>query len=136
MTRLEATEANTRRNSMIEVAESRYFSDAANSLRSLDPARHVIIPRRRSRHWPLADVEVADSERTVLETSLEPPDYMTLSNLNVVRRSSEAVWTSSLPTAPKDLKSLTRSVSREHGTLSQYVKRKPSLPFQSPTIVR
>ena len=128
----EQTAANTRRNSMVDAAESTYFTKAANILRSPDPTRHKIIPRRRSSYIDRADVQVVNSEAAVPETFLEPPEYTTLSDLNVLRRSSEAVWTSSsLPTAVKDLKTLTRSVSREHGTLSQSMRRRPSLPFQS-----
>ena len=96
--------------------------------------------RQRSHyfHEP-KDIQVLDSETRVMETSPEPQvDYTNFSTRNVLRQGSDAVWTSSqsIPRAPMDLKSLTRSVSREHGTLAQSVRRRPSLPFQSPTKVR
>ena len=135
--RPEETAANTRRNSLIEIGESRYFTDAANALRAPDPARHQIVPRRRSSYFDHREVEVLDSDRIVPETSPEPPDYTNASDLSVLRGSSEAARiSSSLPRVTKDLKTLTRSVSREYGTVSQSVRRKPSLPFQSPAKVR
>lgn len=136
-TRQEATDANTRRNSTVDLAESRYFTDASNMLRPPDPASHRIVPRRRSSYFDRnADIEIVDSEYLVPETSPELPDYTNASDLHVLRRNTEAVWSSNIVSAPKDLRSLTRSVSREHGTLSQSVRRRQSMPFQSPTKVR
>jgi hypothetical protein len=140
----EQTAANTRRNSIIDLNKSRYFTVASNALKGPDPARHIIIPRRPS-YFNYTDVEVPDSDRMIPETSPErlryTSDYTEDHQLNVLRRTSEAVWTSSSNTGhPKkaltDLKTLTRSVSREHGTLSQSVRRRPSLPFSSPTKIR
>ncbi|KAK3681485.1 hypothetical protein LTR37_020899, partial [Vermiconidia calcicola] len=137
-TRPEETAANTRRNSVVDIGESRYFSDAVNQLSAPDPARHTIVPRRRSSYFEhgFEEVEVPDTDRAIPETSPQPNDYVNFPDLNVLRRSSEAVWTSSLPRASKNLQALTRSVSREHGTLSQSVRRRPSTTFQSPTKVR
>ena len=94
------------------------------------------MPRRQSRYFDEACVQVPDSKRAVPETSPEPPDYTNGSQLAVLRRTSEAVWTSveSLPTTrPRDLGVLTRTESREHGTVSQTRgSRRPSLPFRSP----
>lgn len=135
-TREEHTQANTRRNSMIDLAEeSGYFSNAARTLREPSVTNHRIVPRR-SIYFDSARVQVPDSESAVPETSPEPPDYTNASQLKMLQRADEAVYTSqSLPTASRDLRTLTRSVSREHGTLSQAVRRRPSLPFQSPVVV-
>ncbi|KAK1060612.1 hypothetical protein LTR74_011745 [Friedmanniomyces endolithicus] len=136
------TAANTRRNSQVAVApasESRYFTAAAQQLDIPDPDRHMIVPRRRSRYFDEACVQVPDSERAIPETSPSPPDYTDASQLAVLRRTSEAVWTSveSLPTTgPRGGGGLTRTVSREHGTMSRSGgSRGPSLPFRSPTKV-
>ncbi|KAK3650144.1 isopentenyl-diphosphate delta-isomerase idi1 [Elasticomyces elasticus] len=139
--RLEDTAANTRRNSMVvEANDSRYFASAAEQLAVPDPEKHQIVPRRRS-NWNGADanndVQVEDSEQIIPETSPGPPDYTNSTQLAVLRRTSENVWVSqSAPTIPKDLKALTRAVSREHGTVSQSRRRKISLPFHSPTKVQ
>ena len=139
-TTLEQTAANTRRSSIVDLDESRYFAVASNALHESDPARHIIIPRRPS-HFNYAEVEVPDSDRIIPETSPARTRY-TDPQLNVLRRTSEAVWTSSSCNTghttknPADLKTLTRSVSREHGTLSQAVRRRPSLSFHSPTKIR
>ncbi|UJO21259.1 uncharacterized protein CLAFUR5_10905 [Fulvia fulva] len=129
--------------------QRRYFSTASHFLHQAqaDPPR---ITKMRSNYFARqasqrgeTHVQVYDSEAQVLETSPEPvmlPDYTnsTSSQLNILRRGAEATWTSSesLPREPKYLKALTRSVSREYGTLSQSVRRRPSLPFQSPTKIR
>lgn len=138
-TKPEYTESNTRRNSTVELSESRYFTDAADMLRRNDPSKHQIVPRRRSRYFD-EEVEMLDSGGIVAETSPSPEpeemlDYTTTSNLSVLRRQSEVEWMSSqsLPSVAKDLGALTRSVSRGHGTLSQSARRRPSLPFQSPS---
>ncbi|KAK5709305.1 isopentenyl-diphosphate delta-isomerase idi1 [Elasticomyces elasticus] len=140
--RLEDTAANTRRNSMVvEANDSRYFASAAEQLAVPDPEKHQIVPRRRS-NWNAADaanyhVQVEDSEQIIPETSPGPPDYTNSTQLAVLRRTSENVWVSrNAPTIPKDLKALTRTMSREHGTVSQSRRRKISLSFQSPTKVR
>ncbi|KAK0253211.1 isopentenyl-diphosphate delta-isomerase idi1 [Friedmanniomyces endolithicus] len=132
------TAMNTRRNSQVAVAESRYFVAAAQQLHIPDPARHIIVPRRRSRYFNEAHIQVPDSERAVPETSPEPPDHTNGSQLAVLRRTSEVFWTSfeRLPmTEPKSSGGLTRTVSREHGTMSHSRRsaRRPSSPFQSPT---
>ncbi|TKA76638.1 hypothetical protein B0A55_04931 [Friedmanniomyces simplex] len=126
----EDTAANTRRNSVVVAA--------AEQLDLPDPGRHIIVRRRRSNYSGKAQIQIPNSERAVPETSPEPPNYTNGSQLAVLRRTSENVWTSSqnLPTAaPRGLKALTRNVSREHGTLSQSGRggRRPSLPFQSPS---
>ena len=133
----EATEANTRRNGLIDNSTSGYFANAINLLGEPVGVEHKIIPRRSS-YINQTDVEVCDSERAIPETSLEPPDYTSASNLGILRSNSSGMWTSSsgLPYAPKDLGSLTKSVSREHGTLSQSVRRRPSLCFHTPARVR
>lgn len=100
-------------------------------------ASHFFAQRRRE-----AELHVLDSSRVVPETSSpRKKDFMTDigMSLNVVRRDEETTWTSSqsLPSVqpPKSLKSLTRSVSKEFGTMSQAGRRRPSLPFQSPVKV-
>lgn len=137
---------------MVEDNNASYFGTAADQLQHpqqqamLQPRRsnrpdaaasHFFAQRRRE-----AELHVLDSSRAVPETSPErKTDYMTDlgMSLNVVRSNQGTMWTSSqsLPTAKpsKDLKSLTRSVSREYGTLSQSRRRRPTLPFQSPVKV-
>ena len=136
--RLEDTEANTRRNSrLVEVDDSRYFAAAALELLDVpDPSKHQYV-RRRSAYFDPAAVEVPDSGRVIPETSPQQPgDFANTSQLALLKRTSETVWTSqSLPAAPKNLKALTRTVSMENGTLSQSRRRRPSLPFQSPSKV-
>lgn len=128
-TRLQDTAANTRRNSKVEVEESRYFTTAADILRVPYSSTHRVIPRRLS-YLHSSRVEVAGSERFVLETSPQPPDYTNASQLET----SDKAWPCrKLATVPKDLKALTRTISREHGTLSQSSRRRSSLPFRSPT---
>ncbi|KAK3112172.1 hypothetical protein LTR53_011830 [Teratosphaeriaceae sp. CCFEE 6253] len=131
--RPEDTEANTRRNSTaVHADDSRYFTTASQMLDVPDTSRHYNI-RRRSAYFDEPRVLVADSERAVPETSPEPVDYTNASQLAVLRRTAGNVWTSDgVPTVAKDLGALTRNVSREHGTLSQSRRRRPSLPFQSP----
>ena len=130
--RPEYTEANTCRNSFVDLEESRYFAGAADALRDFDPARHKIVPRRPL-YFDFAEVHVPDSDHIVPDTSPDRRQYTSDAQLSVLRRTSEAVWTSSTDnTTAKDLKTLTRSVSREHGRLGQSIRRKPSLPFQSP----
>jgi hypothetical protein len=136
-TRPEETVANTRRNSNVDISESRYFTEASEALRVPDPARHIIVPRRRSSYFEHEGVEILDSEAAIPETSLEPAGYVMETNLNIPRKHDGAVWTSScVPREESYLKALTSSVSREHGTISQSVRRRPSLGFRSPTKIR
>jgi hypothetical protein len=72
----------------------------------------------------------------VPETSPQHAYYTLQGGLGVLGEGHNAMRSSTVFKPDKNLKSLTRSVSREHGTLSQSVKRKPSLPFLSPTKVR
>lgn len=146
-------ETATRRHNMaitLENVNASYFGMASNQLhhsrqeaesqqrrtnnRPDVAASHFFAQRRRE-----AEIHVPGSSRAVPETSPDrKADYMTElgQSLNVVLRNEETMWTSSqsLPIAKpeKSLKSLTRSVSREYGTLSQAGRRRPSLPFQSP----
>jgi hypothetical protein len=129
--RSESTAANTRRNSMVDLEESRYFSAAKTQLEST-PAKHTII-RKKSNSRFHDPIEVPYSDEMVLETSPKKPEYTNGSQLHLLRRTNEALWTSSAAMVPQtDLASLTRTVSRENGTLSQSVRRRSSLRFQSP----
>lgn len=133
--RPESTAANTRRNSTVDVGESRYFTAAKDQLDST-PTKPVII-RKKSGSRFYAPVEVPYSDDMVPETAPEQPDYTNTSQLHTLRRNTEALWISSAAPAPqKDLRSLTRSVSRDNGTLSQSVRRRSSLHFQSPMVGR
>ncbi|KAK5165510.1 uncharacterized protein LTR77_009039 [Saxophila tyrrhenica] len=133
----EATAANTRRNSIVDASRSSYFADASDILRAPDPARHIIMPRRRSSYFNPEQMDFTHDEEDVQETSPETANYITESDLDVILRGAEAVWTSEKPsTAAKDLRALTRAVSQGNGTLSQSVRRRPSLRFQSPTKIR
>jgi hypothetical protein len=129
--RPESTAANTRRNSMVDVEESRYFSAAKEQLGSTS-TKHTIIRKKSSSRF-FEPVEVPYSDQVVLETSPKKPDYTNKSQLHLLKRTNEALWTSSAAPVPQtDLASLTRSVSRDNGTLSQSVRRRSSLRFQSP----
>ena len=126
--RSESTAANTRRNSMVDVEESRYFSAARDQLDS-SPAKHNII-RKKSNSRFYDPIEVPYSDEMVLETSPKKPEYTNGSQLQLLRRTNEALWTSSAAMVPQtDLASLTRTVSRENGMLSQPVRRRSSLRF-------
>ncbi len=105
-------------------------------LRAPDPARHVIMPRRQFSYFDDEQLQVFRTDGWLPETSLEPANYVAESELTVLRRSADGVWTSGLPLVERDLSTLTRSVSRDFGTLSQAVRRKPSLAFRLPTKVR
>ncbi|USW57290.1 hypothetical protein Slin15195_G106090 [Septoria linicola] len=137
-----------RRNTEVELAdESHYFSHATGKLRDQSQSKPRIIKQRssearRASYYSQQGVPIPDSDDAVLETSTavretspEHLDYTSFSKLNVLKRNAETTWSSSLPKTPRDLKTLTRTVSREHGTLSQSTRRKPSLPFQSPVKV-
>lgn len=129
--RPESTAANTRRNSMVDVEESRYFSAAKEQLDSTTTKPTIIRKKSSSRFF--APIEVPYSDEMVLETSPRKSDYTNKSQLHLLKRTNEAMWTSSAGPVPQtDLASLTRSVSRENGTLSQSVRRRSSLRFQSP----
>lgn len=141
----DATFANTRRNSMVDLDESRYLASAADRLQAPDGGPVVIKQRTSDRFArspyfaPPKEIQVPDSDLVIPETSqMQPMRYGEESQLNVLKRGSEAMWTSSqsLSRPARDLKSLTRTVSREHGTLSQSMRRRTSMPFQSPTKVR
>lgn len=127
----ESTAANTRRNSMVDVEESRYFSAAKDQLDSAS-TKHTIIRKKSSSRF-FEPIEVPYSDEMVLETSPRKSDYKNKSQLHLLKRTNEALWTSSAAPVPQtDLRSLTRSVSRDNGTLSQSVRRRSSLRFQSP----
>ena len=129
--RPESTAANTRRNSMVDVEESRYFSAAKEQLDSTTTKPTIIRKKSSSRFFP--PIEVPYSDEMVLETSPKKSDYTNKSQLHLLKRTNEALWTSSAAPVPQtDLASLTRSVSRDNGTLSQSVRRRSSLRFQSP----
>ncbi|SMR58551.1 unnamed protein product [Zymoseptoria tritici ST99CH_1E4] len=146
----EFTSANTRRNSIVTTEDSHYFGTATGMLnhRSVQPrtnSRRVVtqlahdtaaldyFARKRR------EVHVVDSESVIPETSPErrPRDYITNLGSQMLLRAQENPMSSSeaLPEVPKNLKTLTRTVSRDNGTLSQAVRRRSSLPFQSPTKV-
>lgn len=133
--RPESTAANTRRNSFIDLEESGYFSAAKDQLDS-EPYRQPIIRKKSSSRF-FEPVQVPYSDEMVLETSPRKPKYGDGSSMHLLRRTDEAVWTSSAARVPQtDLRSLTRSVSRDNGTLSQSVRRRSSIKFQTPHITR
>ncbi|CAK1358680.1 unnamed protein product [Cercospora beticola] len=138
-----------RRNTEINLDESRYFSEVAGRLQQDASKKPRIIKQRSSEarraSWlSQQEVLIPDSDTAVLESSTDvqdaspgPPDYTNFSKQNVLMRNGDTTWTSSnVPRMYKDLKTLTRSVSQEHGTLSQSVRRKSSLSFRSPTKVK
>ncbi|GIZ41140.1 hypothetical protein CKM354_000445500 [Cercospora kikuchii] len=141
--------ASRRRNTEINLDESRYFSQAAGRLQQASSKKPRIIKQRSSEarraSWlSQQEVLIPDSDTAVLESSMDAqdaspglPDYTNFSKQNVLMRNGDTTWTSSnVPRMYKDLKTLTRAVSQEHGTLSQSVRRKSSLSFRSPTKVK
>lgn len=129
--RPESTAANTRRNSLADVEESRYFSAAKDRLDSTSAKPTIIRKKSSSRFFE--PIEVPYSDEMVLETSPKKADYTNRSQLHLLKRTNEVLWTSSAAPVPQtDLRSLTRSVSKDNGTLSQSVRRRSSLRFQSP----
>ncbi|RMY77511.1 hypothetical protein D0863_01285 [Hortaea werneckii] len=121
-------EGNTRRNSRhaVNVEDSRYFSQASEILRNPDTSNHKILPRRiRSNHFSREDEDQVEAypggqlhrSRQDMEFVRDPQDS---------------------PKPERDLKSLTRQVSRANGTMSQSVRRRSTLglesPFKIPTI--
>ena len=130
ITRPESTAANTRRNSTIEVEQSRYFSFAKDQLdESLEAP--VVIRKKSGSSRYYAPIEVPYSDDMVPETSpKELVSYTDARQLHTLKRTREAMWTSSaVPVPETDLRSLTRSVSRNNGTLSQSVRRGSSMRF-------
>lgn len=102
-TDLRDTAANTRRNSFIEVTESRYFEKAAEMLQSPDQILHPGVPRRKSSRYseyqsrPYHEPE--DEEEEEDPAALEA-DYIQSGQLSVLRKNSETMWmwtSSSLP---------------------------------------
>ena len=133
--RHEDTDANTRRNSAANFRRSRYFEDTVESLARIDPTRMVVLPRGHASAPEHAAVQVPFTDHMVKETSPErPPGGETHSFVDGVRKkpSGTSPAKPALSTGTKDLKSLTRSVSRQFGTLSQSSGKRPSLRFQSP----
>lgn len=132
--RKEARSPNHRQRTMIDLdSNDGYFSTASNMLRDPTSGRPRILKHRSSqlRRSYLArqdEIQVPDSNDYVPETDLFVPE------------TSLGLGTSSLglPKAPKpkDLRGLTKAVSRDAGTLSQSVRRRPTLPFNSPTKLR
>ncbi|RMY42386.1 hypothetical protein D0865_12010 [Hortaea werneckii] len=115
-------EGNTRRNSRhaVHVEDSRYFSQASAILRDPDESNHKILPRRtRSNHSNREDEEQVEAY---------PHEQ-----LHGPRQDREFVRDpQSSPKPERDLKSLTRQVSRANGTMSQSVRRRSTLDFDSP----
>ena len=128
-TRPESTAANTRRNSTIKVEQSRYFDSAKDQLDTSLEAPVVIRKKSGSRFY--APIEVPYSDDMVPETSpRKVVNYTDTRQLHALKRTHDAVWTSSaMPVPETDLRSLTRSVSRNNGTLSQSVRRGSSMRF-------
>ena len=130
-TRPESAAANTRRNSTIEVKQSRYFSAAKDQLDTTS-LEAPVVTRRKSGSRFYASTEVSYSDDMVPETSPKN-NYTDTTQLHMLKRTHEAVWTSSVVPVPEtDLRSLTRSVSRNNGTLSQSEGRRSNMQFQDP----
>lgn len=141
----ERTAANTRRNSIVILEESRYFSQAEDQLASSFLSRDKIL-RKKSNSRTYAPIQVPFNDEFVPETSPRKEGVgdddrvaAAAAPARLIRRTSEAAWFSStnqesLPA--RDLRDLTRSVSRENGTPSQSVRRRRSMPFRSPVVGR
>lgn len=129
--RPEFTVANTRRNSFVDLEESRYFSATKDLLDSTLTKKPIIRTKSSSRFWN--PIKVSCSGDVVHETSPGKPDYTRTNRLNLLRRTNDSFWTPSAPLVPQtDLRSLTRRVSKHNGTLSQPVRCRSNLRFQSP----
>ncbi|GAB1736562.1 hypothetical protein NU219Hw_g8191t1 [Hortaea werneckii] len=115
-------EGNTRRNSRhaVSVENSRYFSQASAILRDPDASNHKILPRRtRSNYFSREDEEQVEAYHD--------------GRLHGSRQDPEFVRDPQSPPKPKmDLGSLTRQVSRANGTMSQSMRRRSTLGFESP----
>ncbi|KAI7162959.1 hypothetical protein KC349_g1562 [Hortaea werneckii] len=115
-------EGNTRRNSRhaVNVEDSRYFSQASESLRDPDMSNHKILPRRtRSNFFSREDEEKDEGYHD--------------GQLHESRQDVEFVRDpQSSPRPERDLKTLTRQVSRANGTMSQSVRRRSTFGFESP----
>lgn len=132
-------------NDAFELDQGRYFSTAARMLRDQalhrprvikqrsSEARRASYLRQREGFVPGSDAVVLETSTAVRETSPDPPDHTDFRKMDIPKRTSSTMCTSNLPRISRDLKTLTRTVSKEHGTLSQSARRRrPSLPFQSP----
>ncbi len=104
-TRASQTAVNTRRNSVVNALESRYFTNAVERLHDSERRQHQIIPRRRSSYFYDPNAEVLDTDRILPETSPEPVDY-----------AMSHSW--HMPKTASDLKYLARTDGRGYGTLS------------------
>ncbi|KAI6898936.1 hypothetical protein KC318_g5492 [Hortaea werneckii] len=115
-------EGNARRNSRhaVNVEDSRYFSQASEILRNPDISNHKILPRRtRSKHFSGEDEEQVEGYHDgQLHGSRQDPEFVGNPQNS--------------PNPERDLKSLTRQVSRANGTMSQSVRRRSTLGFESP----
>ncbi|KAI7284789.1 hypothetical protein KC345_g2049 [Hortaea werneckii] len=115
-------EGNTRRNSRhtADVEDSRYFSQASEILRDPDGSNHKILPRRkRSTYFDRENEKQVEGHHD--------------GQLHGSRQDAEPLRDlQSSPRPERDLKTLTRQVSRANGTMSQSVRRRPTFNFESP----
>ncbi|KAI7360558.1 hypothetical protein KC354_g8768 [Hortaea werneckii] len=115
-------EGNTRRNSRhaVNVEDSRYFSQASEILRDPDGSNYKTLPRRnRSIYFGREDEKQIEGHHDGrLHGSRQNAEFM---------RDSQ-----SSPRPETNLKTLTRQVSMANGTMSQSVRRRSTLGFESP----
>ncbi|OTA22749.1 hypothetical protein BTJ68_14315 [Hortaea werneckii EXF-2000] len=115
-------EGNTRRNSRhaVNVEDSRYFSQASEILRDPDGSNHKVLPRRkRSTYFDREDEKQVEGHH-------DGPLHGPRQDAELLRNPQSS------PRPERDLKTLTRQVSRANGTMSQSVRRRPTFSFESP----
>ena len=115
-------EGNTRRNSRhaVKVEDSRYFSQASEILRAPEASGPKILPRgNRSNYFSREEEKQVEGHHD--------------GQMHGLRQHAEFVGDpKSSPRSERDLKTLTRQVSRANGTMSQSVRRRSTLSFESP----
>jgi hypothetical protein len=111
----------------MKVEQSGYFSAAKDQL-DVSSLESPVVIRKKSGSRYYAPIEVTYSDDMAPETSVV--NYTDTRQLHTLKRTREAVWTSSaVPVPETDLKSLSRSVGRNNGTLSQSTRRGSSNRF-------
>ncbi|KAI7513513.1 hypothetical protein KC347_g1418 [Hortaea werneckii] len=115
-------EGNTRRNSRhaVNVEDSRYFSQASEILRDPGESNHKILPRRKR------SIYFGGEYEKQVEGHHDEPLHGSRQDAGGLRDSQSS------PRPETNLKTLTRQVSMANGTMSQSVRRRSTLGFDSP----
>ncbi|KAI7502881.1 hypothetical protein KC367_g1909 [Hortaea werneckii] len=115
-------EGNTRRNSRhaVNVEDSRYFSQASEILRDPDESNDKTLPRRKR------SIYFGGEDEKQVEGRHDGRLHGSRQNAEFMRDSQSS------PRPETNLKTLTRQVSMANGTMSQSVRRRSTLGFDSP----